>query len=71
MTAKRRTKFQMTHPPVRVTENFCPDTALDDRGRCITCGRVLSRRVPHKPNTDGQFGWTEHYADGTTRQKEN
>ncbi len=70
MNAKR-TRYQQTHRPVKVTENKCPDTGkltgfLSGYRKCRTCGRVLLRDVPHRPNQDGAFGWTEHYDDGST-----
>lgn len=68
MATKRRTKYQMTHLPVRVLEVKCTNMDRNDRGHCTSCGRILSRRVPHNPNYSGSLGWIEHYADGSTRQ---
>ena len=66
-TNKRRTKYQMTHAPVRTLENKCTSTDLDARGLCTACGRLLSRRIAHNPNRTGSLGWTAHYGDGSTR----
>lgn len=68
MNAQRRTKYQMTHRPVRVLEIKCTSTDRDSRGHCAACGRDVTRRVPHNPNWTGSLGWTAYYADGSTRQ---
>lgn len=69
MPAKRRTRYQMTHAPVRVSMNFCTGTELDSSKRfCATCERPLKRRVSHYPRINGSFGWTAHYGDGSTRE---
>lgn len=65
----RRTRYQMTHYPVRVLEVLCTSRApLDDQWCCPDCGRHLQRGGrDHKPNRIGSLGRVEYYADGSTR----
>lgn len=67
----RRTAYQRSHQPTKVVERKCRNTEANEDGLCTSCGRYLNRAVAHLPNTTGQLGWTEHYADGSTFDSSN
>lgn len=62
----KRTAYQRNHHPIKVVERKCRNTVTDEDSLCASCGRYLSRRAAHLPNTTGELGWTEHYSDGST-----
>lgn len=63
----KKTEYQKTHKPVKVVENKCSGKPGID-GLCGWCGRAIKRAGKHFPNMSGHLGYTEVYADGSTRE---
>lgn len=66
---QKHTKFQKTHHPVRITEVKC-DGKIDKNGKCVKCGRYLSKNISHNPSATGSLGYVKEWSNGTVVKTE-
>jgi len=60
---KQASAYQKRHRPDQRIQHKCAGFVADVM--CESCGRYLSRNVPHKPNQQYSLGYTHKYADGS------